>query len=135
VSEIDVVDQIELAAGLLSGLHRRADLSDPDVWALVRAHEAALRGWGRSLLQPRQLEEAVMWRLGPDQFTRTGRSGRPLALVLPDPLPRRDEVVRLLSGLGAPLPHRHGGEAVPWSETPDGWRCPHCGVEVERSPI
>jgi len=135
VSELDVVDQIELAADLLAGLHRRADFADPDVWALVNAHGGTLRGWGRSLLQPRQLDEALGWRLGPDQFTRSGRSGRPLALVLPDPLPRRDEVVRLLAGLGAPLPHRHGGEAVAWVATPDGWRCPGCGVEVERSPI
>jgi len=135
VSEIDVVDQIELAAEMLSGLHRRADLQDPDVWALVNAHGGTLRGWGRSLLQPRQLDEALGWRLGPDQFTRSGRSGRPLALVLPDPLPRRGEVIRLLSGLDAPLAHWHGGESVPWTETADGWRCPHCGVEVERSPI
>jgi len=135
VSEIDVVDQIELAADLLAGLHRRADLQDPDVWALVNAHGLALHDWGRSLLQPRQVEEAIGWRLPPDQFTRAGRSGRPLALVLPDPLPLRSEVVRLLAGLGAPLPHRHGGEAVAWVESPDGWRCPVCGVEVERSPV
>jgi len=135
VSEVDIVDQIELAAEMLSGLHRRADRQDPDVWALVNAYGGTLRGWGRSLLQPRQVEEAIGWRLVPDQFARVGRSGRPLALVLPDPLPLRSEVVRLLAGLGAPLPHRHGGEAVAWVESPDGWRCPHCGVEVERSPV
>jgi hypothetical protein len=135
VTELDFVDEIDLVVGLEGGLLQRADQQAPDVRALVRAHGLALRGWGRSLLQPRQLEEAVMWRLGPDQFARIGRSGRPLALVLPDPLPLRSEVVRLLSSLGEPLPHRHGGEAVAWSETADGWRCPGCGVEVERSPI
>jgi len=135
VTELDFVDEIDLVVGLEGGLLRRADHQAPDVRALVRAHGTALRGWGRSLLQPRQVEEAITWRLGPDQFTRVGRSGRPLALVLPDPLPLRSEVVRLLSGLAGPLPHYHGGESVPWSETADGWRCPVCGVEVERSPI
>jgi len=135
VSELDFVDEIDLVVGLEGGLLRRADHQAPDVRALVRAHGTALKGWGRSLLQPRQLEEAITWRLPPDQFTRIGRSGRPLALVLPDPLPLRSEVVRLLSGLDAPLAHWHDGEAVAWVESPDGWRCPHCGVEVERSPI
>jgi len=135
VDELDFVDEIDLAVEIEGGLLRRADHQAPDIRALVRAHGLALRGWGRALLQPRQLVEAIGWRLGPDQFARVGRSGRPLALVLPDPLPRRDEVVRLLSGLAGPLPHYHGGEAVRWVESPDGWRCPHCGVEVERSPI
>jgi len=135
VDELNFVDEIDLVVGLEGGLLRRADHQAPDVRALVRAHGLELRGWGRSLLQPRQLEEAVTWRLVPDQFARVGRSGRPLALVLPDPLPRRDEVVRLLAGLDAPLAHYHGGEQVAWVATPDGWRCPACGVEVERSPI
>jgi len=135
VDELDFVNEIDLVVGLEGGLLQRADQQAPDVRALVRAHGLALRGWGRALLQPRQLVEAIGWRLGPDQFARVGRSGRPLALVLPDPLPRRGEVVRLLAGLDAPLPHRHGGEAVAWVESPDGWRCPACGVEVERSPV
>jgi len=135
VDELNFVDEIDLVVNIEGGLLRRADQQAPDVRALVRAHGLALRGWGRSLLQPRQIEEAIGWRLPPDQFTRIGRSGRPLALVLPDPLPRRGEVVRLLAGLGAPLAHWHGGETVPWVVTSDGWRCPACGVEVERSPV
>jgi len=134
VGDLDFLDEIDLSVELGGGLLRRADLQDPDVRALVRAHGVALRGWGRALLQPRQVTEALTWRLSPDQFTRCGRSGRPLALVLPDPLPRRGEVVRLLAGLGAPLPHRHGGEWVAWVESPDGWRCDGCGVYVERAP-
>jgi len=130
----DPLDEALALAGFVGALRRRFDLLLLDAEALVAERGGVLAGWGVALLVPRQVAEAATWGLAPDQFTRIGRSGRPLALALPDPLPPRSEVVRVLPTLGPPLPHRHDGRVTSWVEVADGWRCDGCGAYVERAP-
>jgi len=130
----DPLDEVLAVAEMVGALWRRFDLLVGDAEALALERAEDLAGWGVALLVPRQVAEAATWGLAPDQFTRVGKSGRPLALALPDPLPPRAEVVRVLPTLGAPLPHRHDGRLASWVEVTDGWRCDGCGVYVERAP-
>jgi len=131
---VDPLDEVLALAGFVGALRRRSDLLLLDAEALVAERGGALVGWEVSLLVPRQVAEASVWGIEPDQFTRVGKSGRPLALALPDPLPPRAEVVRVLPTLGPPLPHRHDDRVATWVEVTDGWRCDGCGVLVERAP-